>query len=118
MTLTTQTILTFTSIAVYFIVLVHKAVLFLHVPCVRQYGVCGEFGWARFRVVCFLYKTNPNPRKIFAVGKSGQNATLNLIFLGLDWPWVEEFVGFMVMFICLLTKQNLVNRKHRNKYHG
>ena len=33
--------------------------------------------------------------KLFAVGKSGPNATFNLIFLGLGWPWVGEFVGFL-----------------------
>ena len=64
----------------------------------RDWSVCGEFGWVGFRVACFLYKINPNPRKIFAVGKSGPNATLKLFFLGLGWPWVGEFVGFVIMF--------------------
>ena len=27
-----------------------------------------------------------------------------LIFLGLGWPWVGEFVGFIVMFICFPTQ--------------
>ena len=31
-------------------------------------------------------------------------------FLGLDWPWVAEFVGFIIIFICFLTQHNLVNR--------
>ena len=39
-------------------------------------------------------KPIPTHEKIFAVGKSGPNATFNLIFLGLGWPWVGEFVGF------------------------
>ena len=36
-----------------------------------DYGVCGEFGWVRLLVVCFLliYKTNPKPRKIICCGK-------------------------------------------------
>ena len=58
-----------------------------------EFGVRGQFGWVRFRVVCLLHKTNANPRKkIFAVGKSGPKATFNLFFLGLGWPWVGEFV--------------------------
>ena len=48
----------------------------------------------------------------FAVGKSGPNATFNLIFLGLGWPWVGEFDGFIVIFVCFPTQQNLVYRKH------
>ena len=47
------------------------------------------------------------------MGKSGPNAIFNLIFLGLGWPWVVEFVGFIIIFICFPTQQNLVNRKHR-----
>ena len=35
-----------------------------------------------FLVVCFLYKINRNPRKIFAVGKSDPNITLNQFFGG------------------------------------
>ena len=58
----------------------------------KNYGVCGEFGWVGFLVVCFLYKINPNPPKMICCGeKSGPNATFfNLIFLGLGWPWVGE----------------------------
>ena len=48
------------------------------------------------------------------MGKSGQNATFRLFFRGLGWPWVGEFVGFMVIFLCFRTKQNFANRKHRN----
>ena len=47
-------------------------------------------------VVCFLYKSMPTHEKLFAVGKSGPNSTFNLIFLGLGWPWVGEFVGFII----------------------
>ena len=49
---------------------------------------------------------------IFAVGKSGPNATFNLIFLGLGWPRVGGFVGLIIMFRCFPNQQNLVNRKH------
>ena len=31
-------------------------------------------------------------------GKSGPIATFDLIFLGFGWPWVGEFVGFIIMF--------------------
>ena len=44
--------------------------------------------------------------------KVAQNATFNLFFLGLDWPWVGEFVGFILIFTCFPTQQHLVNRKH------
>ena len=49
--------------------------------------------------------------KVFAVGKSGPNATFNLIFPGLGWPWVGEFDGFIIIFTCFPTIQNLVYRK-------
>ena len=38
---------------------------------------------------------------------------LTIFFSGWGWPWVGEFVGFIILFICLPTQQNLVNRKHR-----
>ena len=46
--------------------------------------------WVRFAVVCFLYKTIPNPRKMICCGKKvAQNAAFSLVFLGvglaLDW---------------------------------
>ena len=40
-------------------------------------------------------KSIPTHEKIFAVGKSGPNATFNLFFGALCWPWVGEFVGFI-----------------------
>ena len=43
--------------------------------------------------------------KKIAVGKSGPNATFDLFFLGLSWPWVGKFV-------CFKTRQNLVNLKN------
>ena len=45
--------------------------------------------------------------KLFAVGKSGPNATFNLIFLGLRWPWVGEIVGFMIIFIGHVPKTRI-----------
>ena len=41
-----------------------------------------------------------------------KNATFDLFFLGLGWPWVGEFVGFILIPICFSTQHNLVNRKH------
>ena len=49
-----------------------------------------------------IYVINPNHQKSFAVGKSGPNAKFNLIFLGLGWPWVGEFVGFIVILLSLI----------------
>ena len=57
-------------------------------------------------------KQIPTHEKVFAVGKRGLNATFNLIFLGLGWPWVGKFVGFIIIFTCFPTQENLVNRKH------
>ena len=77
------------------------------VRCLPNRVFADDFGWVGFLVVCLLYKTNPNPRKkIFAVGKSGPRASLNLIFLGLGWPWVGEFVGFIIIFISFPTQRN------------
>ena len=52
----------------------------------------------------FLYsvsyvKSFPTHEKIIAVGKSGPNATFTVFFLGLGWPWVGEFVGFIIKFM-------------------
>ena len=84
----------------------------LQIGCLRR--IC----WFRFVVliVRFLYKTNHKPPKIFAVGKSGRIATFNLFFLGLGWPWVGEFFGFIIIVTgtCFPTQQSLVNHKHRN----
>ena len=60
-------------------------------------------------------KSIPTHKKKIAVGKSGPNANFNLVFLGLGWPWVGEFDGFMIIFTCFPTHHNLINnRKHPN----
>ena len=81
--------------------------LYIQVHFVHYYGVCREFGWVRFLVVCFLYKPILTHEKLFAVGKSGPHATFNLLFLGWGWPWVGEFDGFIIISICSPTRQNL-----------
>ena len=43
--------------------------------------------------------------------QEAQMPLFNLIFLGLGWPWVGEFVGFIIIFTCFPTQQNLVYRK-------
>ena len=49
------------------------------------------------------------------MGKSGPNAIFNLFFLGwLSWPWVGEFVGYIIIFTCFPTQQNVVHRKQPN----
>ena len=78
---------------------------------VSYQGVCGEFGWVGFLVVCFPYETNLNIRKIIYSGKKvAQNATFNLIFLGFGWPWVGEFIGFMVISICMFSNPILFGK--------
>ena len=37
---------------------------------------------------------------------------LTCFFLGWVWPWAGEFDGFIIIFICFSTRQNLVYRKH------
>ena len=69
-------------------------------------------GWVSCSLFLSHIKSIPTHEKIVAVGKSGPNATSNLIFLGLGWPWVGEFVGFMIIFTCFPTQQNLVYRIH------
>ena len=81
--------------------------IFLISRRVGELRVCEKLGWVRFLVVCFLYDNNPNPRKL-VVGKSGPIAPFNLIFLGLDWPRVGEFVGFILISIFFQTQHNLV----------
>ena len=62
-------------------------------------------------------KSIPTHEKVFAVGKSGPNATFDLICLGLGWPWVGEFVGFIISTgICFPTQHDLVNREHPNGF--
>ena len=61
--------------------------------------------WLGFLQFVSYIKTIPPHEKLFAAGKSGPNATVNLFFLGLSWPWVGEFVGFII-FICFPTQQN------------
>ena len=61
----------------------------------------------------FYIKPMPTHEKIFLLWKkkSGPIATFNQIFLGFGWPWVGEFVGFIITFTCFPTQQNLVYRK-------
>ena len=52
-------------------------------------------------------KSIPAHEKAFAVlEKVAEMPLFNLIFLGLGWPWVGEFVGFIIIFarymFCLL----------------
>ena len=61
--------------------------------------ICGEFGGVGFLEVCFLYKTNPDPRTLICRGKKWPKMPLlTCFFLGLGWPWVGEFVGFIIIF--------------------
>ena len=55
----------------------------------------------------FFTKKQSQPTKNYVLWvKSGPNATFTQIFLGLSWPWVGEFVGFIIIFTCLPTQQN------------
>ena len=43
-----------------------------------------------------MYKPIPSHEKLFAEGKSGPHASFSPVFLALGWPWVGEFVGFII----------------------
>ena len=51
-------------------------------------------------------------KKYLLRGKSGPDATFDLIFVGSGWPWVWEFVGFIAILMCFPTQQSVVSRKH------
>ena len=60
-----------------------------------------------------------NQRKNICCGKKKWPEMLlsACFFLGLGWPWVGEFVGFMMTFICFPTQQhwyiaNVLIHKH------
>ena len=65
----------------------------------------GNLGGLGFLQSVFYINSIPTHEKAFAVGKSGPNTTFNLIFFGLGWPWVGEFVGSIIIFICFPTQQ-------------
>ena len=72
-----------------------------------------KLGWVSWNLFSTRYiKSIPTHEQLFSVGKSDPNATFNLFFLGLGWPWVGEFVGFMIMVICFPTQHNSVHPKH------
>ena len=77
------------------------------IGCLRRIWL----GWVSCSLFSYI-KSIATLEKIFAVEKSGPNAAFNLFFLGLGWPWVGGLVGFIVIFLCFPTEQNLVNRKH------
>ena len=65
-------------------------------------------GWVSCSLFLSHIKSIPTHEKIVAVGKSGPNATFNLIFLGLGLPWVGEFIHMTVVNICVfLTVVNI-----------
>ena len=64
-------------------------------------------GLGFLKSVSYRIKPIPTHGKMFAVGKSDPNATFNLFFLGLGWAWVGGFVGFMIIFSCFPTQQDL-----------
>ena len=53
--------------------------------CLRRILVGLSFLWS----VSYI-KSIPTHETVFAVGNSGPNATFNLFFYGLGWPWVGE----------------------------
>ena len=57
-------------------------------------------GFGFFWSVSYM-KSIPNPRKTVCCGKTWHKCHFDLIFLGLGWPWVGEFVGFIITRICV-----------------
>ena len=61
----------------------------------------------------YYIKLIPTNELLFCCkGKSGPNATFNLIFPELGWPWVGELVSFiiLVIFVCFPAPQFLKSR--------
>ena len=85
-----------------------------NVPELKQSSAPKYYKHEYFAEVVAFIQPIPTHENIFAVGKSGPNATFNLIFVGLGWPRVGEFVGFIIIFICFPTQCNSANRKHPN----
>ena len=74
-----------------------------------------NFGWVGFVVVFSLRKVNPNRPKIICCGKKvAQMPLFGLTFLGLGWPWVGEFVGFIKIFYVFQPNRIWEIAKHRN----
>ena len=67
------------------------------------YGVRGEFGWVGFLAVCFPYKIIQTHEKMFAVGKSGPNATFDLFFAVGDF---RQFQNIIYVFSKLLITES------------
>ena len=51
---------------------------------------------SRFSIPRKVYKIDPNQRTIICCGKKCH--ILTQVFLGGVWPWVGEFVGFIITF--------------------
>ena len=83
----------------------------------RHQGVCGRtwLGWVS-RSLLPEKKQIPPHEKSFCCGKKWPKFHVffsSYFFLGLGWPWVGEFVGFIIV-ISFPTHHNLVNRMHPN----
>ena len=64
--------------------------------------------------VSYTWKhSQPTKKKIAAEKKWPKCHFLYLFFFGLRWPWVGEFVSFIMVTLCFPTQHNLVYyRKH------
>ena len=65
-----------------------------------------SFVWLGFLQSISYINSIPTDEKSFAVGKKSgaQMPLFNLIFLGLGWPSVGEFVGFMIILMRFPTQ--------------
>ena len=59
-------------------------------------------GLSFLRSASYIKIKSQRTKKLFAVGKSGPNASFNLFFLGLCWPW-NGFVGFKIIFVYMFS---------------
>ena len=62
--------------------------------------------------VSYINQSQPT-KKYLLWEKVAKMPLLTYFFLGLGWPWLGEFVGFIVILICFPSRHSLVNRKHR-----
>ena len=72
-------------------------------------GVCGEFGWVGFLVVCFLYKINSNlSGKYLLWEKVAQIPPLTSFFLG--WVGLRWGVRRFHNNVCMLSNSTEVGK--------
>ena len=64
-----------------------------------------------YKTLCFIGRAWPNFPWFYSTFRKNPNKKVPQVwalclFLGLGWPWVGEFVGFIIIFLCFPTQNN------------